>query len=1775
MADQVPTRVEDIKEPDEVEILETAKDISDLRGKVLRHYDRFLDEVSNKRLKLEDSRKYQLFLLEADELKDWFDDQLKGDDNEVNLKDRVKKHREFEKLINNHAKVVQNVEDNGTSMINDRHFASHKIRVRLDEVQGLWDQVKQKIQDEELALRKLFDQLIRDIDLEMDHIKEKEPFLNSSNLGRDYFGVRNLIKKHEALTQEVNNYQPNIDAINERCNEMISADLFADLVEPKRNALNEMWNDLLAKAEERRGKLEASLQSHQYLANAAEAESWMKEKEPIVCSEDYGKDEDSSEALLKKHEALMSDLEAFKSTVDKLRDQADACRLKELRVSDGTTKEMVQVLADYDPKSPREIAVRRGDIATLLNALHNEWWKIELDDRQGFVPAQYLRRLDSKYNQKPDEIYNIPNRQAQIQDLFADLLQKGRDRLAKLEDSVKAYQVVREAADLTQWIKEKEQFAKVETLGDDLEQVEVLQRKFDDFEKVLKNNQVRLKEMNNVADHLKSIAQPDAANKIAEQIDSLNRKWVHLEQAAQKRRDQLGSAHEVQRFQREVDDTLDWIREKDRMLNNDDYGNDLKSVLALQRKHEGLESDLFALNERIKQLNESADRILQNDPSSRDSLVARQEEINHEWDKVVDKANARKAKLIDSHNLQRLLSDQRDMKQWFDSTTSLVSNGELAPDVAGAEALLDRNKELKAEIDVRTPKLQKLQSFGKHLIDSNHYESKLIEDKLRELEKSNADLRDAWLARKNLLEENLSLSLYYRDCELAEIWMDNREASIEATSEGELNPDNVESLIKQHEDIDKALAMQENKINNLVSEADSLMASGHYAADQIREKCQEVLDRWERLKKRMMELRAKLKETKTIEQFSRDADDIENWIQEKQATALSSSVKDATNIQAKNQKHQALEAELKANEGRIKELLEAGRKLVDSKQAGDTENALLDRITNIDDQYKNLTTVTQEKSFVLKEASQLRSFNASVKDIEFWLGEVEGLLKPEDTGNDLPSVQQRIKQHQLMEADIKGHDERIKHMNNLADSLIQSQQFDSESINGKKQSINERYERLVNLAAYRRNKLNEMSTLYQFFRDIVDEESWIREKKLLAESDDCGRDLAGVQNLRKKHKRLENEIESHTPVIKGVQDAGNKLMAESSVGVPEIEQRLQSLESSWFELQEMASLRNQKLVQSEEYQEFLSRIDEEEVWIKEKQQLLSSRESADSMAQVQGLLKKHELLENDFVSHRDRVQSLSDHGKKLIDKGNHHKQGIQDRLNLFKSRSAELQDMGNKRRGILAKTYNTLEFMWRADVVDSWIDDKALELRSDDLGKDLLSVKSLLAKQERFDSSLDAFEQEGIAGLTKLKDQATPKSADQVEARYDEVMKRWNDLRGASEARRASLNRVQEQFKKIEDVFLTFAKRASAFNSWFENAEEDLTDPVRCNSIEEACALREAHSQFQDSLLAARKDFEDLVELDRSIKAFNVGQNPYTWFTMSALEDTWSRLTMIIKNRESELIKETKRQEENNWLRKQYAKKANALYDWIKETRMWLLAGGGTDNDSLEDQLEAIIKKMNEVRSRRDDMKTIEELGKLQENNLILDNRYTEHSTTSLGQEWNQLEELGLRMQHNLEQQIQAKNQSGVSEEALREFSIMFKYFDHDNSGRLDHVEFKNCLRALGYDLPSVAEGEPDPEFETILESVDPNRDGFVSLQEYMAFLISRETENVHSSKDIEQAFKAITLNSERNYVTREELYSNLRQDVADFCISKMAPHHDTSIRNAYDYTTFTKTLFV
>lgn len=73
----------------------------------------------------------------------------------------------------------------------------------------------------------------------------------------------------------------------------------------------------------------------------------------------------------------------------------------------------------------------------------------------------------------------------------------------------------------------------------------------------------------------------------------------------------------------------------------------------------------------------------------------------------------------------------------------------------------------------------------------------------------------AWIARRMELDQCLELQLFYRDCEQAENWMSAREAFL-AAEELDSQGDNVEALIKKHEDFDKAINAQEEKIAGML-----------------------------------------------------------------------------------------------------------------------------------------------------------------------------------------------------------------------------------------------------------------------------------------------------------------------------------------------------------------------------------------------------------------------------------------------------------------------------------------------------------------------------------------------------------------------------------------------------------------------------------------------------------------------------------------------------------------------------------------------------------------------------------------------------------------------------------------------------------------------------------------------------------------------------------------------------------------------------------------------
>ena len=63
-----------------------------------------------------------------------------------------------------------------------------------------------------------------------------------------------------------------------------------------------------------------------------------------------------------------------------------------------------------------------------------------------------------------------------------------------------------------------------------------------------------------------------------------------------------------------------------------------------------------------------------------------------------------------------------------------ISSDELARDVPGAEALLERHHEHRSEIDARSGAFQTFEDFGNELINAEHFAGEDIKQKLQEMD---------------------------------------------------------------------------------------------------------------------------------------------------------------------------------------------------------------------------------------------------------------------------------------------------------------------------------------------------------------------------------------------------------------------------------------------------------------------------------------------------------------------------------------------------------------------------------------------------------------------------------------------------------------------------------------------------------------------------------------------------------------------------------------------------------------------------------------------------------------------------------------------------------------------------------------------------------------------------------------------------------------------------------------------------------------------------------
>lgn len=556
--------------------------------------------------------------------------------------------------------------------------------------------------------------------------------------------VQSLQKKHQALEAEIMSREPIISAILHRGQQMIRDGHFAsEDIEYQSNVLQKTLIQVRDLAAVRRLRLLDAVESQLFYVEANEAESWIREKRPILASGDCGKDEGSVLSLQKKMESIQREIVTFESS----------------------SLQKVLKLA-----------------SNLIERNHFDSDKIKM---------------------KNDKILE------QFEELKKFAVQKER----KLVEARKLFEFLREVGELHEWINEQMAVAASEEYGTDVEHVELLTASFEAFVSNLGSNEGRVISCVGRGEVLINENNPNA-ELIKRKRDETKQLWEELKDLVTARQEALAGARQVHVYDRTADETIAWIHEKISALISEDYGTELEAIQALVRQHEAFETELQAVKEQIEAVQLEANKLSETFPDAKEHIEVKKEETLEAWMDLLERTKLRKHKLEQAEQLQAYFDEYRDIMAWINEMLAQITAPELAKDVDGAAQLINRIKDHQTEAKSRHESFEKFYATGRRLIAEEHFLSNEVQEKISILQSRKSLLDTTLVKRQELYELNMDTQIFLRDAELLEKWIINRQMQLKDTKLGD-SISQVEDLIRKHEDFEKTLAAQEDKINGL------------------------------------------------------------------------------------------------------------------------------------------------------------------------------------------------------------------------------------------------------------------------------------------------------------------------------------------------------------------------------------------------------------------------------------------------------------------------------------------------------------------------------------------------------------------------------------------------------------------------------------------------------------------------------------------------------------------------------------------------------------------------------------------------------------------------------------------------------------------------------------------------------------------------------------------------------------------------------------------------
>ncbi|KAF4071521.1 hypothetical protein AMELA_G00274250 [Ameiurus melas] len=846
----------------------------------------------------------------------------------------TKKHEAIETDIAAYEERVQVVVAVASELEAENYHDIKRITVRKDNVLRLWEYLLEllKARRQRLELNLGLQRVFQEMLYIMDWMDEMKMLLLSQDYGKHLLGVEDLLQKHALVEADIAIQADRVKSVNS------NAQKFADdsegykpcdpqVIRDRVTHMEFCYQELTQLAAERHARLEESRRLWKFFWEMAEEEGWIREKEQILSSDDYGKDLTGALRLVSKHKAFEDEKSGraghLQQTVHQGKELVSAGHFGADKISQRISDVQEQWVALEQLSAARKVRLQEAcavhqfqadadDMdAWMLDALrivsstdvgHDEFSAQALVKKHKDVAEEissYRPVLDALHEQAkalPEEqthSTDASGRLTGIEERYKEVVELTRLRKQALQDALALYKMLSEADACELWIDEKEQWLNGMEIPEKLEDLEVIQHRFESLEPEINSQASRVAVVNQIARQLIHSGHP-SEKEIKTQQDKLNTRWSQYRDLVDRKKDALNSTLGVQNYYLECNETKSWIREKTKVIEStQDLGNDLAGVMALQRKLTGMERDLVAIEDKLGDLGKEADRLAEEHPDQAPGIKGHLGEIKDVWEEMKGTMCAREESLGEASKLQQFLRELDDFQVWLSRTQTAVASEDMPNTLAEAEKLLAQHEGIKNEIGNYKEDYQKMRDMGKTVTQGQtDAQYMFLSQRLQALDTGWNELQKMWENRQKLLSQSHAYQLFLRDTKQAEAFLNNQEYVL-AHTEMPATLEGAEGAIKKQEDFMTTMDANEEKINGVVETGHRLVTDGNISAERIQEKVVSIEERHKKNREAARELLTKLKDNRDLQKFLQDCQELSLWISEKMLTAQDMSYDEA------------------------------------------------------------------------------------------------------------------------------------------------------------------------------------------------------------------------------------------------------------------------------------------------------------------------------------------------------------------------------------------------------------------------------------------------------------------------------------------------------------------------------------------------------------------------------------------------------------------------------------------------------------------------------------------------------------------------------------------------------------------------------------------------------------------------------------------------------------------------------------------------------------------